>query len=967
MIRVVSGFALFLIVLVAGFLASCASFSPPILPSSLPETPALTPTGDDALRRALAAYDIRPLEPLPDIDPDKIELGRMLFFDKELGGNRDTSCATCHHPDYAGGDGIPLSVGTGGLGLGPERLRGAMRPLVPRNAPELFNRGQVEWRTMFWDSRVEGDSETGFTMPAEFEGDLPDGLENVVAAQALFPITSGAEMRGGRGDVDVFGRDNELGRRAGDDLAGVWQDLMLRMTAIPEYRAMFAAVYPDVATEDLSIVHAVNAIAAFEIAGFTFLDSPWDRYLRGDDGALSEQAKQGALLFYGKAGCVGCHNGKLLTDQQHHNIAAPQIGPGKGREAPYTDLGRFRETADPADRYAFRTPPLRNVTLTGPWLHDGAYDSLEAVIRHHLDPQAALAAYDQSHLPPHVQSDSRWSEAVAAEMIETLDPLVAALPDLSDEEVMALLAFLDALTDPAAADLSHLLPDRVPSGLPVPDRIEGPTAFANVTAQAGIAAPHFDGYQVMGQAWADVDLDGWLDLYLTDGGGPNRLYRNNGDGSFDLSPVADQVALPDHRSSGAVFADYDNDGWADLYVVGRGPNVLFHNDGGAGFSDVTGAAGVGDAGVGKTASWGDYDGDGFLDLFVANWACSPGCPHPLEGDKDRLFHNNGDGTFTDVTLLLGPHTRGASFVAAFTDYDNDGDADIYLVLDEFITPIGNKLWRNDGPGCGGWCFEMVAAEAGADASVMGMGLSVDDFDADGDFDFYFAEAGEMTLLRNDGEGHFESVASEAGVALDDSTIGWGSISLDYDNDGYRDIYQALMLWNDRTSPYNPLFHNNGDGTFTNLDFASGAADPGPSIGVAYADYDNDGWVDFVLGNYHRSYQLYHNEALAAGDNHWLTLKLVGGGPVNRDAVGAKAFVTTGDGRTQVQEVRCGLAMGSGNALALYFGLGPESGAQVEIRWPDGTSQALGFLAADQAYEIRYDAPPVMSKRSETSP
>ncbi len=163
-----------------------------------------------------------------------------------------------------------------------------------------------------------------------------------------------------------------------------------------------------------------------------------------------------------------------------------------------------------------------------------------------------------------------------------------------------------------------------------------------------------------------------------------------------------------------------------------------------------------------------------------------------------------------------------------------------------------------------------------------------------------------------------------------------------------------VLLDETPSPFNPIFHNNGDGTFTNIDHASGAADPGPSIGVAYADYDNDGWVDLVVGNYHRSYQLYHNERLAAGDNHWLTLKLVGGGPVNRDAIGAKAFVSTADSRTQVQEVRSGSAMGSGNALALYFGLGQATGGEVEILWPDGTKQAVGFVDADRVYEIRYE-------------
>ncbi len=482
------------------------------------------------------------------------------------------------------------------------------------------------------------------------------------------------------------------------------------------------------------------------------------------------------------------------------------------------------------------------------------------------------------------------------------------------------------------------------------------TPFSEVTLPAGITLPDRAdrAEKVTGQAWGDYDQDGWLDLYLTDTEGANVLYRNNGDGTFSISPLTASISLPDALSGGAVFADYDNDGWPDLYVMNWGQNALFHNDGGDNFTDVTEAAGVGDAANGQTASWGDYDEDGYLDLYVANWSCYPDCGRPFEGDRDRLYHNEGDGTFTDVTNALGGKTRGAGFVASFVDYDNDGDLDIYLVNDEFINPIGNVLWRNDGPGCDHWCFTIVSEEAGADEKVMGMGLATADYDNDGDLDFYFSNAGPMTLLQNQGDGTFANAAELAGVDFSQG-IAWGSLFFDYDNDGWRDLYLAVMGTADSTPAVNPLFRNNGDGTFVNLAESSGAGDAGASIGVAYADYDQDGRVDLIVGNYDQGYRLYRNQT---SGNNWLTLKLVGGGSVNRDAVGARVTVVDSDGRSQMQEVKCGSSLGAGNALELYFGLGQAEVTAVNVQWPDGTLQQLGPMTRNQRHEIAYGVSPI---------
>ncbi len=423
-------------------------------------------TLDQQLQAVMAAAGCVPVDPGPEPAVAQVALGRALMFDKELSGNRDISCATCHHPLLQTGDALSVSIGTGGRGLGPARVLGPGRTLIPRNAPDAFNRGLPQWRTMFWDMRVSGSADTGFVSPAGTQ--LPAGLESPLAVQAMFPVTSRDEMRGAMGDLDVFGAHNELATLPDPDFAGIWRGLMQRLLAIPEYLTLFNQAYPDVPTEALGFHYAANAIAAFETNAWTLLDSPWERYVRGDGTALPEEAKRGALLFFGDAGCVQCHSGDLFTDQEAHAIGVPQVGPGKGAESP-RDFGRGRETGNQADRYAFRTPPLRNVAITGPWMHDGAFTTLRATVVHHLDPARSLRNYDVSQLSPLLQETFQSDEATIEAILANLDPLVATPQTLSDEQVNELLAFLEALTDPAALDLRGDIPTSVPSGLPVAD------------------------------------------------------------------------------------------------------------------------------------------------------------------------------------------------------------------------------------------------------------------------------------------------------------------------------------------------------------------------------------------------------------------------------------------------------------------------------------------------------------------
>jgi len=392
--------------------------------------------------------------PVPALDSPKVVLGQALFFDKIVSGDRDIACSTCHHPLLGTSDALPTSIGIGGKGLGTSRVADGTPLIIPRNAPDLFNRGAPIWETMFWDARVAV-AAGYFETPAGSA--LPDGLDNVLAAQALFPPTSRDEMRGHAGN-------NELADVEDSDVQAIWKGIMERLLAIDEYVDMFNAAYPEVETEKLTIAHFANAIAAYEIAHFTRLETPFDWFLAGDDRALSAQALRGADLFVGKAGCASCHSGALLTDQKTHCIGTPQLGPGKDAESA-NDFGREHETGDAVDRYAFRTPPLRNVELTGPYMHAGAFNSLEDVIRHHFNPEKSLRGYQGGHLVGPHDGTLLEGEEMHDEMVASLSGELGDCSEMGEREVEDLAAFLRALTDPSARDMLDSVPEKVPSGI----------------------------------------------------------------------------------------------------------------------------------------------------------------------------------------------------------------------------------------------------------------------------------------------------------------------------------------------------------------------------------------------------------------------------------------------------------------------------------------------------------------------
>lgn len=425
---------------------------------SFPQPPSL----DAQLRQSLQQWGVVPINPQPVQNPSLVALGQSLFFDKELSGNRDIACATCHNPPTAMGDGQSLAVGTGGSGVGPSRTLGPGRQFVPRNAPTLLNVA-LGLPYVFWDGRVSGF--TGFfDTPAGSA--LPPGLPSVLAAQAMFPVTNRTEMRGEPGDKDVFGNPNELAQFGDSQWTEMWRAVMLRLLAIPAYQAKFAAAFPGVAANQLGFQHAATAIAAFETQALTKTDTPFDRYMRRNDDAMTQEQKRGALLFFGKATCSTCHNGPQIGAGSFVDVGVPQIGPGVGPELPL-DLGRGALPGNEFYRFAFRIAPLRNVELTAPYFHDGAYPTLEAVVGHYNDVRLALPGFDATQLASDVRATYHGDPLTIAGVLERLDFRLQQPLKLTETERAELVAFLKALTDPAARDLRALVPATVPSGLPV--------------------------------------------------------------------------------------------------------------------------------------------------------------------------------------------------------------------------------------------------------------------------------------------------------------------------------------------------------------------------------------------------------------------------------------------------------------------------------------------------------------------
>ncbi len=485
--------------------------------------------------------------------------------------------------------------------------------------------------------------------------------------------------------------------------------------------------------------------------------------------------------------------------------------------------------------------------------------------------------------------------------------------------------------------------------------------FTDVSAASGLNVVHEDSAGrglPFGTAtvWMDYDRDGDLDLFMSTRSGPNKFFVNQGNATF-LEDA--QTVKLDFRgdSGGASAADFNNDGWIDLLVTNAdSADILYKNINGMYFQNITSSAGFSQTETqkGSSASWGDYDNDGFLDLYIANHKSIYGANSNTD---DFLYLNNGNETFTDVTYLLGSFINGYGFIGGWTDYDNDGDLDIFLINDctsigGFALNVPTRVFRNDGGTDPlNWNFTEVSAAVGANHCRNGMGLATGDYNRDGWLDYFYTNIGPCILLKNQG-GNFTDVTTAAGVGSQQSSIyTWGASFFDYDLDGWLDLYVSAGQLNPPPAiQKNMLYRNDGNGTtFTDISVASNMDDPRKSRSASTADYDGDGDLDIFSVNYGDTCVLYRNDL--NNGKHYLIVDLQGT-TSNRDGIGSRLKATTPDGLFQIFETRSGSNLGAGDDLAAHFGLDTNTVVtELEIKWPSGTVQRLFNVPVDQRLSV----------------
>jgi len=501
-------------------------------------------------------------------------------------------------------------------------------------------------------------------------------------------------------------------------------------------------------------------------------------------------------------------------------------------------------------------------------------------------------------------------------------------------------------------------------------------SFTDISSAAGITAYHSNP-QLMGGGVAvfDYDNDGFEDIYMTGGLELDKLYKNNGNGTFtDVLLTAGLFNLAFELTSGVVTGDIDNDGDRDLFVTSYVPavgNFLYLNNGNGTFTEITSSAGITHQAWSLAASMGDYNLDGYLDIYVGNYVETPGGLY--DGDSlvgfshdcfaNFLYLNNGDNTFTEVGDLVSVADTGCALATTFTDFDMDRDMDIYIANDfgEWIVP--NQMYQNNAPTNS---FDNVSTWTSLDIGLFGMGIAAGDYDEDGDWDYYISNLGDNALLERRECNTFADVAAERGVLNgfigNERVTGWGTSFLDYDNDTDLDlcvvngfIQAASFIKTVRFDP-NKLYENDGSGNFTDVSTVAGVDDDRIGRGLATLDYDNDGDLDFLVSNVDSNNFNLSNAYLTLYRNNntsgnWLKVKLQGVN-ANRDALGAQVRVVAG-GRSFMREVDSGGGSHQcQHSSILHFGLGTYTFVDsVIVSWPGGCEQVMTLQPVNQLLNI----------------
>lgn len=838
------------------------------------------PAPEPADLRAIAAQAGMRGTPLDNvsaesIDSPKAQLGKSLFFSKRLSLTGTVACVSCHHPLLGGADALSLPVGVGAEDpdiLGPGRRYNphlaadsqlGPGPNVPRNSPTTFNIALYN-RTLFHDGRIfvvdptEQSNGMGQAIRTpDSLGNLPDpeAGKNLTMAQAKFPLTSPHEMRGIyelAGATAETVRETVTTRLVSSDSNGAW---------LRAFNKAFGSGSPATVMTEKNIAEALSAYQRSQL----FVSNPWFDFLKGNNSAISEQARKGARLFIdppskGGFGCAGCHTGDHFTDEKFHNIATPQIGIGKSSSG--ADFGRYDVTRDEKDRFAFRTPSLLNVAKTAPYGHAGAYKTLKEIVRHHLDPQASITSFSQNTLPQLTELGVSYSNSssLTHQALNALNQAkasgVSLLPSVSatEEDVDALVTFLEALTDPCTESpncMARWLPDEETS----PDSSLLQARFGNfgsnvstavtttrvVTTPTPGTAPQADPGDApscpitpatsrdnsSGKLFSDVSVSANANL------------------PFTLSNTTWQTATP-HLietlilTGGSATADLNGDCLPDIIAVlgERVVRMMAKTDGT--YQNTTLLNGLYSG-----PNMVDLDNDGDLDLFVSG----------LKNTNSVILRNDGTGSFSawgeSTGLESGLYN---TFGAAFADIDRDGDLDAFIGHWDLSTPtVPNHLWLNDGTGHfsaadSSWGISTYYAGKGNDFSFT---PNFVDINNDGWPDLLSTEDfGRSKVFINQNGLSFSNITN-SNVITDEN--GMGAAIADYNGDGHPDWFVSSIIGvrgivTNFGVTGNRLYTNDGTGHFTDTTDNAGVRNGGWGWGSCAADFNNDGLTDILQVN-----------------------------------------------------------------------------------------------------------------------
>lgn len=832
---------------------------------------------DDQLQQVITEHDLqgqpRSKIAIPDINTPLSQLGKKLFFSTSLSGNGDVACVSCHHPQLGGGDDLSLPIGIDAVMptlLGPGRKLDKQKvashshsqddgPNVPRNSPSTFNSGYYQ-KALFWDGRVRmeldaaGESYDGggiVTPDSFFATTDPQARQDLLFAQSRFPVTSGQEMLG---FAKNHFHNDEVRESVENNLRqeSVWLD---------EFKQVFQQPKAG-ANELITFANVSEALAAYQRSQ-NFISNPWQGYITGKLSALDEQQKQGALLFYQvKQGagqsCASCHSGDFFSDEAYYNLAIPQFGHGKDKLK--NDYGRKRVTRASDDKFRFRTPTLLNVTATGPYGHDGAYDDLYAMLNHHVNPEQAIQDYDYKlqHLAqykeqpvehPYIRKNTEYA-LQAAKKTGDLPQLNYTAQELED-----IAAFLEALTDRCVEDAECLAPWLLDGTEPQTMQL----LQAQLKGEPGV------------QDENTVNLSPLFIEQAKLAGIQHRFIPSRPNLPLDAKPndpkltrlITSNMHLT--MTGGVATGDVNGDGLPDVFLVGGdlGESKLYINQGHGKFSDGTAQSGIDVTGLmSNGATFADVDGDGLDDLLIGGAVKRSSLNIDGGGQTPApysLWRNLGHGEFENMTKASGLIFNRNSFSSAFADYDQDGDLD--LAVGHWHRMMTNQeeevhLWENQGKGV----FKAANHKMQVNGSWSGIDWSFTptfaDINNDGWVDLLYTSDFETTQYFINEQGKRFVNATSPNVITDEN--GMGSAVADYDNDGDLDwfvtgvydvkpkmIANNLSMWG---GSGNRLYRNKGDGSFEDATEEVGVRDGGWGWASCFADFNNDGHLDILHVN-----------------------------------------------------------------------------------------------------------------------